>query len=102
MGGDPQLIELWNRFTTDWVMGTLTLVYVLCHLAAFVILGIALGRTRLIPSWAAWALVSTSPLTVIAFPTHQQALLYVVAALWLAGSIPAALALWRIRREPAS
>jgi hypothetical protein len=53
MGGDPQLIELWNRFTTDWVMGTLTLVYVLCHLAAFVILGIALGRTRLIPSWAA-------------------------------------------------
>jgi len=102
MGGDPQLIELWNRFTTDWVMGTLTLIYVVCHLAAFVLLGIALGRARLIPTWAAWALALTSPITVIAFPTHQQALLYVVAALWFVGSIPAALALWRTRWEPAA
>ncbi len=99
MGGDPQLVDLWNRFTTDWLMASLTLIYVLAHLAAFVILGFALGRARLIPAWAAWALALTSPLTIIAFPTHQQALLYVIAALWLAGSVPAAIAVWRSRTE---
>jgi hypothetical protein len=97
LGGDAQLVDLWNRFTTDWAMGVFTLIYVLCHLAAFVVLGVALGRARLIPWWAAWALMLTSPITIIAFPTHQQGLLYVIAALWTAGSIPAALAVWRNR-----
>jgi hypothetical protein len=100
MGGDPLLVDLWNRFTTDWAMGSLTLIYVFAHLSAFVILGVALGRSRLIPTWAAWALALTSPLTLIAFPTHQQGLLYVVAGLWLAGSVPAAIAVWRNRTEP--
>jgi len=62
-------------------MGALTVVYVLGHLAAFVVLAVALGRARLIPAWAAWALTLTSPVTVVAFPTHRQGLLYVVAAL---------------------
>jgi hypothetical protein len=97
LGGDGQLVELWNRFTTDWAMGALTLVYVLGHLAAFIILAVALGRARLIPGWAAWALALTSPVTIVAFPTHQQGLLYVVAALWFAGSLPAAIAVWRNR-----
>jgi hypothetical protein len=39
-----QFIELWNHFTTDGPMGTLTLIYIVCHLVAYVILGIALGR----------------------------------------------------------
>ena len=78
-------------------MGALTVVYVLGHLAAFVVLAVALGRARLIPAWAAWALTLTSPVTVVAFPTHQQGLLYVVAALWFAGSVPAAIAVWRSR-----
>jgi hypothetical protein len=100
MGGDPQLVVLWNRFTTDWAMAGLTLTYVVAHLLAFVILGIALARARVIPIWAAWALALTSPITVIAFPTHQQGLLYVVIGLWIAGSIPAALAVWQRRNEP--
>jgi hypothetical protein len=83
-------------------MGVLTVTYVLCHLTAFVVLGVALGRARLIPGWAAWALILTSPITIIAFPTHQQGLLYVVAALWTAGSIPAALAVWRNRAAAAA
>jgi uncharacterized protein YhhL (DUF1145 family) len=97
LGGDAQLVDLWNRFTTDWAMGVLTLIYVLCHLAAFVVLGVALGRARVIPWWAGWALILTSPITIIAFPAHQPGLLYLVAALWVAGSLPAALAVWRNR-----
>jgi hypothetical protein len=99
IGGSQQLVDLWNRFTTDATMSPLTLIYVICHLVAYVILGIALGRTGIIPTWAAWALALTSPITVIAFPTHVHELLYVVAVLMLAGSIPAAQAVWRNRLE---
>ena len=60
-------------------------------------LGIALGRARIIPPWAAWSLVLTSPITLIAFPTHLHELLYLVIALWFVGSVPAALAVWRSR-----
>ncbi len=96
-GGGPQFVDLWNRFTTDSTMGSLTVVYVVCHLAAYVVLGIALGRARVIPAWAAWALALTSPITIVAFPTHAHELLYVVAVLWFVGSVPAALAVWRNR-----
>ena len=96
-GGSPQFVDLWNRFTTDATMGPLTLIYVICHLIAYVLLGIALGRTGVIPTWAAWALALTSPITVIAFPTHVHELLYVVAVLMLVGSIPAAQVVWRDR-----
>jgi hypothetical protein len=30
-----------------------------------------LGRLRLIPAWAAWALALTSPLTVLYLPVHS-------------------------------
>jgi hypothetical protein len=97
-GGGAALVALWNGFTTDWAMGTLTWLYVACHLLAFVLLGVALARSRVIPPWAAWALVLTSPVTMVAFPTHQPVLLHLAAALLFAGSVPAALAVWR-RRE---
>ena len=99
MGGGPLFVELWNRFTTDRTMGALTLIYVICHLSAYVLLGIALGRARIIPPWAAWSLVLTSPITLIAFPTHLHELLYLVIALWFVGSVPAAVAVWRSRLE---
>ena len=97
MGGGPQFVELWNRFTTDRTMGALTLIYVICHLSGYVLLGIALARARIIPPWAAWSLVLTSPITLIAFPTHLHELLYLVIALWFVGSVPAAVAVWRSR-----
>ena len=96
MGGCPELVQLWNRFTTDWAMGVLTLVYVICHLLAFVVLAVALLRAGAIPGWAAWALALTTPVTIVAFPTHEQRLLYLVAALWIVGSVPVAVSLWRI------
>ena len=44
MGGGPQLVALRDRFTTDGTMLGFLLVYVVCHLLAYVILPIALRR----------------------------------------------------------
>jgi hypothetical protein len=95
MGNSLQFVALWNRFTTDGTMMFFLLVYVICHVAAYVVLAFALHRAGLVPTWAAWALGLTSPLTVASFATRQHALLYLVLALWIAGSVPAAYATWR-------
>jgi hypothetical protein len=50
-----------------------------------------------VPAWAAYALALTSPLTILLFPIHnavfQNTLKYVICALWIAGAVPAALAM---------
>jgi hypothetical protein len=53
---------LYDRFTTDAVMTTYLLVYIIGHLVAYVLLGIALRRARVIPWWAAWTMLASSPL----------------------------------------
>lgn len=98
-GGDDA--EIYDRFSTDPVMTAYLLVYIVAHLLAYVVLGVALRRT--IPSWAAWAIFSSSPLLVLAFalPGNLAAVPFVVAALsvalLVAGSVPAAVALVRAR-----
>lgn len=47
---------LWDRFAFDPVMNGYLLVYIVGHLAAYVLLAIALGRSRVIPQWAAWSM----------------------------------------------
>jgi hypothetical protein len=94
LGDSGQYVALWNRFTTDEAMLTLTLVYIVGHLVAYV-LPLALVRARMIPIWAGWSLALTSPLTIVAFASRQHALLLAVCVLWLAGSIPAAAVLLR-------
>jgi hypothetical protein len=100
LGNSAQYVALWNRFTTDGAMLTLTLVYIAAHLVAYVLLPIALIRARIIPGWAAWSLGLTSPLTIVAFASRQHALLPAVCVLWLAGSVPAAVVLLRTHGEP--
>lgn len=96
MGGGAHLVALWDRFTTDPTMLGFLLVYVICHLVAYVVLPIALRRARYIPAWAAWALALTSPITIVGFATRQIALVgLVICALLLIGSIPTAWAVWR-------
>ncbi|MBO0745627.1 MAG: hypothetical protein J2P43_11435 [Candidatus Dormibacteraeota bacterium] len=95
-GGGSQLVGLWDRFTTDPTMFGLLLIYIVCHLVAYVVLPIALRRGRLIPLWAAWALALTSPITIVAFATRQTATVgLVICALLLIGSVPTAWAVWR-------
>lgn len=86
---------LYDRFTVDPVMTTYLLVYVVGHLLAYVLLGTALGRARLVPGWAAAAMVASSPLTVLLFvlPGKVLAVGWAALALLVIGSVPAARAL---------
>jgi hypothetical protein len=56
-----------DRFTVDPTMNTYLLIYVVCHLVAYVLFGIALRRARVLPLWAACAMVASSPATILAF-----------------------------------
>ena len=96
-GSTPQLAALWTHFNSDAVMTTFLLIYVIGHLLSAVLIGIMLGRLRLVPAWAAWAFALTSPLTILLFPIHnivfQDVLKYLICFLWIIGAIPAALAM---------
>jgi len=99
MDGQQALAGLLDRFSTGPVMTSYLLVYVIGHLLAYVLFGIALiGR---IPRWAAWSLIASSPLTIAAFlvPTGaRQAVGVAALTLLVLGSLPAARAIWPSRR----
>jgi hypothetical protein len=89
--------ELLDRFTNDPVMNAYLIVYIVCHLVAYVLFGIALRRAGVIPGWAAWSMIASSPVTIAAFAVPAQAgsgrtaVGGVALALLLVGSLPAAL-----------
>ncbi len=97
VGSTPQLTALWAQFNGGAVMSTFLLIYVFGHLLSAILIGVMLGRLRLIPAWAAWAFALTSPLTIVLFPIHnivvQDVLKYLICALWIIGALPAALAM---------
>jgi hypothetical protein len=97
VGSTPQLAALWTHFNGDTVMLIYLLIYVIGHLLSAVLIGIMLGRLRLVPAWAAWAFALTSPLQIIYFSVHILAIRYVlrylILALWISGAIPAAFAM---------
>src|SRR5947207_610342 len=97
VGSTPQLAALWTHFNGDAVMTTYLLIYIIGHLLSAVLIGIMLGRLRLVPAWAAWAFALTSPLTILYFSVHiivaRYVLRYLICALWIIGAIPAALAM---------
>src|SRR6266542_3377640 len=84
--------DLLDRFSTDAVMGSYLIVYIVGHLVAYVLLGIALRRARVLPGWAAWSMIASSPLTLAAFvlPGSPRAIGGIALALLVVGSLPAA------------
>jgi hypothetical protein len=84
--------ELLDRFTLDPVMNSYLLIYIVGHLVAYVLLGIALRRAGVIPRWAAWSMIASSPLTVAVFvlPGRPLAAGYIAMTLLVLGSLPAA------------
>lgn len=101
LGGGPQYAALWDAYNVSGLMNFYLIFYALVHLVAMVILAIAIKRAQVVPGWAAWAIGLTSPLTILAFPLNglfpQFGGLgfYLVNALFIAGSLPAAWSLWR-------
>jgi hypothetical protein len=59
--------HLLDRFTNDWLMVTFLVVYIIGHLLAYVLLGIALHRAGTLPTWAATCMVASSPMTMAVF-----------------------------------
>jgi hypothetical protein len=102
--GSSSYAQLLDRFSTDAVMNSYLIVYIVCHLVAYVLLGIALGRSRVIPWWAAWSMIASSPLTIAAFvsPGGRRAVGGIAVGLLLLGSLPAARAIVTRRRLPSS
>jgi hypothetical protein len=62
-------------------------------LLGYVLLGIALARSRVIPLWAAGLFIVGIPFQMIAYPTRLGILQLICFALIFIGSIPAALAM---------
>jgi hypothetical protein len=100
MGGGTQFALLWEHFNSDFVIRAYLITYVIAHLLSMVLLAYALGRTRLIPAWAAWAFAIASPLQIVAFVTHLFLFILSTCLLWFLASIPTALALLHSSDEP--
>lgn len=92
---DSASADLLDRFTTDAVMTSYLIIYIVAHLIAYVLLGLALWRARIVPWWAGWSMITSSPMTVLAFalPGETGRVGITIGALALAlltvGSIPA-------------
>ncbi|HEX6517664.1 MAG TPA: hypothetical protein VF049_19030 [Nocardioidaceae bacterium] len=95
--------HLLDVFTNDPVMLGFLLVYIIGHLVAYVLLGIALRRARVVPAWAAWMMAASSPLTMAVFllPGRPLVVGYVAISMLAVGSLPAAVAMARGRARAA-
>ena len=106
VGNTSQLTALWERFNADPLMSAYLYTYVIGHLLSAILLGIMLGRARLIPLWAAWALALSSPITILAFPTKNPILGILFLVLLTIGILPAAYTMLKFSRneggQPAS
>jgi preprotein translocase subunit SecG len=105
-GGGHQMAVLWDAFNSDVLVTSFLYIFIIGHLFGPMLLGIGLGRTRVIPAWAAVAIVARTPLQIIGFLTHIGLTIEIATyGLLLAGSIPVAIALVRFaddRRVTAS
>ncbi|MFC0439989.1 hypothetical protein [Kutzneria buriramensis] len=88
---------LYDRFSVDPVMNPLLVVYIVGHLVAYVLLGIALLSADAVPRWSAWGLIVSSPLTIATFVLPGRPIAVGLAAITLiaVASVPAAWALGR-------
>jgi hypothetical protein len=81
-------------FAIGWVIG---------HQVAYVLLGSALARARIIPLWAAVVLIISGPIMgIIAYGANLGLLQILGYALVFIGSVPAAIAMLTRRDMPKS
>ena len=93
LGGGKQFTLLYDQINADPVMNALLLVFIIGHLIGPMLLGIALGRTHLIPLWATWALILRVPLQAAGFIAQIGLTMEIFTyGLLLLGSIPIAVA----------
>jgi hypothetical protein len=92
-GSYPVLLD---RFSGDPVMATYLIIYIVGHLVAYVLLGLALLRAGVLPRWAAWSMIASSPVMIAAFvlgssfPFTIRITGGIAVGLLVLGSLPAA------------
>ena len=99
MGSNPFLATFAQQFNTDGVMSYYGIVFIPGSIVGPVLIGIALGRARVVPLWAA-LLITVSRLVVFIFPFFPSLLgIYIQlpsCVLLFIGSLPAALAMLKV------
>lgn len=103
LGGGKQFTILYDQINADPLQIALLIVFIIGHLIGPMLLGIALGRMRLIPVWAMWMLIVRVPLQAIGFLTNIGLTMEIYTyGLLFIGCIPVALALLKFSDEEAS
>ena len=90
LGNSQTFVLVWSSVGSEGVIAFLQYTWVIGHLLGYILIGMALGRARVIPLWAACLIVGSIPFQAVAYTTHQgifQLLSYILIFL---GSIPAA------------
>ncbi|HEX6551464.1 MAG TPA: hypothetical protein VF026_01785 [Ktedonobacteraceae bacterium] len=99
-GLNPLFVTVEHQYYANWLILTFGAFWVIGHLFAYVLLGIALLRARVIPRWAAWLLIVSAPIMgPIAYGVKVGWLQILGFVLVFIASIPAALAMLRRRDE---
>ena len=95
---NEQFFLLGKTYVANWGVYAMHAGWVIGHLLGYVLLGIALLRTRVIPRWAAWLLI-VSPLLMgpLAYGTGLGLLQVFGYVLVFIGSVPAAIAMLKRR-----
>jgi hypothetical protein len=93
VGYSPAFAELMQRLSSQWPILFYFILWVVGHLLGYLLLGIALGRARVVPLWAATLIVAGVPFQMAAYPAHLGALQIIGFVLVFIGSLPAARAL---------
>jgi hypothetical protein len=103
MGNNPIFVTIMQHFYSNWMILAFATGWVVGHLFGYVLLGIALLRARVIPLWAAWLIIVSAPLMgPIAYGTNLGLLQILGYVLVFLGSVPAALAMLKLKGEQTS
>ncbi|HEV2655477.1 MAG TPA: hypothetical protein VGT82_10980 [Ktedonobacteraceae bacterium] len=88
-------LAVWHGVASEGVIVFLQYSWVVGHLLGYVLLGIALGRARVVPLWAACLIVIAIPFQAVAYIANQGIFQLLSYALIFVGSIPAALVMMK-------
>lgn len=92
-GNRTAFLAVWNGASSEGVIIFLQYSWVVGHLLGYVLLGIALGRARVVPLWAAGLIVIAIPFQAVAYIANKGIFQLLSYVLIFIGSIPAALAM---------
>jgi len=101
LGASASVIAVWEYVRAQGAIFLLSGSWVVGHLLGYILLGIALIRSRAIPLWAAILIIVGIPFQAAGYGMHVSILQLICFALIFLGSIPAALAMLELRDEQA-